>query len=562
MLRIHQLRLPLDHDESQLEAAVRRRLGLDGGRRLTVQVARRNWDARGRRVQLVYSVDVDLGNQALERELLARHQGDAEIVPRPEERYVPPHGCRVEAGPHRPIVVGAGPCGFLAALALAEAGLRPIVLERGQPVRQRTRDTFGFWRGRAFDPESNVQFGEGGAGTFSDGKLYSQVRDPRHLGRKVLEEFVEAGAPEEILWLGRPHVGTFRLVKMVESLRAKIEHLGGEFRFASKVVDLEIETSGGSGGGRRLRGARLEDGSELRTDHLVLAVGHSARDTFELLQRRGVHLVPKPFSIGLRIEHPQAMIDRWRFGRHAGHPRLGSADYRLVHHASNGRSVYSFCMCPGGTVVAAASEVGGVVTNGLSQYQRAERNANAGIVVGIEPADFADPAGPDDLGGALAGIDLQRRLERAAFEAGGGDYDAPAQRLDDFLAGRPSRRLGDVEPSYRPGVRLTDLGPLLPDWATGAIREALQAFERKVPGFTRPDALLTGVESRTSSPLRIERSEEDLQSVGTAGLFPAGEGAGYAGGILSAAIDGLRVAEAVVRDHQARLGAAARVARP
>ena len=437
-------------------------------------------------------------------------------------------------------MIGAGPCGLFAALLLAQMGFRPIILERGKEVRERTKDTWGLWRRSVLNPESNVQFGEGGAGTFSDGKLYSQIKDPRHLGRKVLTEFVKAGAPEEILTEAHPHIGTFRLVPMVERLRATIEGLGGEYRFQSKVTDLLIEN-------RTLRGVRLESGEEIAADHAVLAVGHSARDVFAMLHDRGVAIEAKPFSIGFRIEHPQSLIDKARFGRSI--PALGAADYKLVHHASNGRDVYSFCMCPGGTVVAAASEEGRVVTNGMSQYSRNERNANAGIVVGITPeADY--PGHP------LAGIDLQRHWESVAFAAGGGTYAAPAQRVGDFIAGRASIALGSVIPSYRPGVTPADLSACLPDYATVAIREALTAFGRQLRGFDMADAVLTGVETRTSSPVRITRGE-DFQSINTHGLYPAGEGAGYAGGILSAAVDGIKVAEAVAKDIAARATKAA-----
>jgi hypothetical protein len=434
------------------------------------------------------------------------------------------------------VVIGCGPCGLFAGLILAEAGFRPIILDRGKVVRQRTKDTWGFWRKGVLNPESNVQYGEGGAGTFSDGKLYSQIRDPDHLGRKVLTEFVEAGAPEEILWVAKPHIGTFRLVSMVEKMRAKIEALGGEYRFETKVEDLVIET--GRDGQRHLRGLVLASGETIRTDHVVLAVGHSARDTFAMLHARGVAMAAKPFSIGVRIEHPQGVIDRARYGAFARHPRLGAADYKLVHHAGNGRSAYSFCMCPGGTVVAAASEPGRVVTNGMSQYSRAERNANAGIVVGITPEDY--PGGP------LAGIDFQRHWEERAFAAGGGTYAAPAQRVEDFLKARASTTLGEVIPSYKPGVTPADLSACLPGFAVEAIREALPAFARQIPGFAMADAVMTGVETRTSSPLRIGR-DASFQSPNTRGLFPAGEGAGYAGGILSAGVDGIRVAEAVIR---------------
>jgi hypothetical protein len=380
-----------------------------------------------------------------------------------------------------------------------------------------------------------VQFGEGGAGTFSDGKLYSQIKDPRFLGRKVLTEFVKAGAPEEILTAAKPHIGTFRLVKMVESLRATIESLGGEYRFQNRVEDIDIAID--DDGTRHVQGVKLASGETIAAKHVVLAVGHSARDTFHMLRERGVAIEAKPFSIGFRIEHPQSLIDRARFG--ASKQELGAADYKLVHHASNGRDVYSFCMCPGGTVVAAASEPGRVVTNGMSQYSRNERNANAGIVVGITPSDY--PGGP------LAGIDFQRHWEERAFVAGGENYKAPAQRVGDFLAGRASTGLGEVIPSYRPGVTPTDLSSCLPDYAIAAIREALTAFGKQIKGFDMEDAVLTGVETRTSSPIRIGRGD-DFQSLNTRGLFPAGEGAGFAGGILSAGVDGIKVAEAVARD--------------
>jgi len=530
MLRLTELRLPLDHSAEELRAAVLRELGIAPGELAGHAIVRRSFDARQRgAISLIYHVDVETPR---ENEVLERLRGNPHVGPAPDTTYRFP--TQAPAGlAARPIVVGTGPCGLFAGLVLAQMGFRPLILERGKEVRQRTVDTFGLWRRRTLDPESNVQFGEGGAGTFSDGKLYSQIRDPGHLGRKVLTELVEAGAPPEILVVHKPHIGTFRLVKIVESLRAKIESLGGEIRFRSRVEDLVLEPGEGRS---RVRGVVLAGGERLAADHVVLAVGHSARDTFEMLSRRGVHVEAKPFSIGFRIEHPQSLIDRCRFGAQAGHPLLGAADYKLVHHGENGRAVYSFCMCPGGTVVAAASEPGHVVTNGMSQYSRDERNANSGIVVGITPADY--PGGP------LAGIEFQRHWEERAFELGGGNYDAPGQLVGDFLAGRPSTAFGAVLPSYRPGVRLGDLGASLPEFAIAAIREALPAFDRKIPGFAAPDALLTGVETRTSSPLRIRR-DDDFQSVNTEGLYPAGEGAGYAGGILSAAVDGIKAAEAV-----------------
>ena len=530
MLRISNLSLPLRHTEAELREVVLAKLGVAEVDLLGLAIFRRSIDARKRgRVQLVYSLDVTLP-ESVEESLL----GQFPKSPDSEYRLVVPVATDFpRPGELRPVVVGFGPCGMMAALQLAQQGLKPLVIERGPEVRQRTQDTWDLWRNGHLHPEANVQFGEGGAGTFSDGKLYSQVRDPEHLGRKVLQEFVKAGAPEEILYINKPHIGTFRLVTMVESIRATILALGGEIRFDTKLAS--VKTAAG-----QVTGITLASGEEIPTRHLVLAVGHSARDTFCSLRDAGIYMEAKPFSIGFRIEHPQSLIDQARYGADAGHPLLGAADYKLVHHGKNGRSVYSFCMCPGGTVVAAASEPGGLVTNGMSQYSRNERNANAALVVGIDPErDY-----PGDL---LAGIELQRALEQKAFVLGGSNYHAPVQRLGDFLAGRPSTALGSVTPSYTPGVTPTDLSTLLPPYATDAIREAIPAFARTIRGFDLPDAVLTGVETRTSSPISIKRDPQSLQSINTAGLFPAGEGAGYAGGILSAGIDGIRVAEAVAR---------------
>ena len=531
MLRLTELKLALGHGPEALPTAILERLGAPAEDLVDFAVVRRAHDARRKSaIAMVYSVDVTLRNEA---EVLARFVGDGRVQPTPDAGYR--FAARApETSASRPVVIGAGPCGLFAGLVLAQMGFRPIILDRGKVVRERTRDTWGLWRRGVLDPESNVQFGEGGAGTFSDGKLYSQIKDPRFLGRKVLTEFVRAGAPPEILTEAKPHIGTFRLVTMVENMRATIEALGGEYRFQSRVEDLVI--SPGPDGERRVRAVVLQGGEHVRSDHIVLAIGHSARDTFQMLLDRGVHIEAKPFSIGLRIEHPQSLIDRARFGSSAGHPDLGAADYSLSHHCSNGRSVYSFCMCPGGTVVAATSEAGRVVTNGMSQYSRKERNANAGIVVGVSPADY--PGHP------LAGVALQRHWESRAFAAGGETYAAPGQRVGDFLAGRPSTQLGAVIPSYRPGVHLTDLAACLPDYAAAAIREALPVFGRQIPGFDMEDAILTGVETRTSSPVRIGRGR-DFESLNTRRLYPAGEGAGYAGGILSAAVDGIKVAEAV-----------------
>ncbi len=525
MPRIREIRLPIDHDDQALEQAIRARLGLAADDPLVWTLAREGADARRKTdVKLVYSVDVTVPAHVPE--------GDPFIGPIPDTAYQLP--VRAPEGlVERPVVIGTGPCGLFAALVLAEMGYRPIILERGRLVRERTRDTWGLWRRGVLTPESNAQFGEGGAGTFSDGKLYSGIKEARDLGRKVLTEFAIAGGPKEILTSNKPHIGTFRLVTIVEAMRAKIEALGGEYRFGQKVTGLEISDDGGV---RRMRAVVLENGDVIPTGHVVLAIGHSARDTFEMLHAAGVFMEAKAFSIGVRIEHPQRLIDRARYGAFAGHPRLGAADYKLVHHAENGRSVYSFCMCPGGRVVAAASEPGRVVTNGMSQYSRAEFNANAGIVVGITPADYPD--------GVLGGIAFQRHWEAMAYAAGGSDYSAPCQRVGDFLEARASTGVGDVTPSYQPGVRMTDLASCLPDYAVTAIREALPAFGRRIPGFAMADAVMTGVETRTSSPVRLTRGR-DFQSLNTMGLYPAGEGAGYAGGILSAGVDGIKVGEAM-----------------
>jgi hypothetical protein len=597
------------HPLPALRALACQTLGIAPDELAELQVFKRSFDARKADLLAVFIVDVALAHPDQEATLLARHANHPHMGPTPDMRWRPPatapEGWPADAdGAQRPVVVGLGPCGLLAALALAQMGLRPIVLERGQPVRQRTKDTWGLWRKHTLTPESNVQFGEGGAGLFSDGKLYSQIKDPRHLGRKVMQEFVDAGAPPDILYAAHPHVGTFKLVKVVETLRETIIALGGEIRFGQRVVGVELAPDAcGSGDNatdpknqaflppiaipetvfsspkQRITGVRVHDiatgqTTTLHTPAAVLALGHSARDTFAMLWDSGVYMEPKPFSIGVRIEHPQSVIDRARWGKHAGHPLLGAADYKLVHHAANGRAVYSFCMCPGGTVVAATSEPGRVVTNGMSQYSRNERNANAGLVVGIDPTDypqdnaawvaaFGDADGTRYAAQArtlvaqgqthpLAGVVFQRQLESKAYEVGGGTYDAPAQRVGDFLAAEASTQLGAVEPSYQPGVKLVDLAQVLPDFAVQAMREALPAFGRKIKGYDMPDAVLTGVETRTSSPLRITRGD-DFQSLNVRGLYPAGEGAGYAGGILSAGVDGIKVAEAVARELLAPL---------
>lgn len=536
MIRLSELKLPLDHPEDALPALICSTLKISANQLKSFNIYKRSYDARKQKLLLVYIVDVELDSAQLGAQLLAKFSTNSHIRPAPDMVYQLPVKLN-EAPAIRPVVIGFGPCGIFAAMMLAQMGFKPIVIERGKQVRERTKDTWGLWRKRVLHTESNVQFGEGGAGTFSDGKLYSQIKDPRFLGRKVMTEFVKAGAPEEILLVSKPHIGTFRLVKVVENMREQIIAMGGEIRFQQRVCDFHIE----DGHIRGLTIENLADGStyELRADHVVLALGHSSRDTFAKLHERGVYMEAKPFSVGFRIEHPQGLIDRARLGQHAGHPLLGAADYKLVHHAANGRSVYSFCMCPGGTVVAATSEEHRVVTNGMSQYSRNERNANAGIVVGISPADY--PGGP------LAGIAFQRKLESNAFVMGGSNYEAPGQLVGDFIAGKASTELGSVEPSYKPGVKMTDLADALPEYAITAMREALPAFGKKIKGFDMHDAVLTGVETRTSSPLRITRGD-DFQSLNTKGLYPAGEGASYAGGILSAGVDGIEVAEAVARN--------------
>jgi uncharacterized FAD-dependent dehydrogenase len=568
-------RLPTPHPEAALRQLAAAALGIATADIATLQVFKRSFDARKVDLLAVYIVDLSLTDAQAEAALLRQFEKHPHIQPTPDMAWhapwQAPPGFGTPEG-ERPVVVGFGPCGMFAALALAQMGFKPIVLERGKPVRERTKDTWGLWRKKMLNPESNVQFGEGGAGTFSDGKLYSQIKDPRHLGRKVMDEFVKAGAPADILYAAHPHIGTFKLVKVVEHIREQIIALGGEIRFEQRVSDVLLTPDGQ---GHRLTGLQVQDlrtgeAHTLHTQHAVMALGHSARDTFVMLHRRGVAMQAKAFSIGVRIEHPQSVIDQARWGRHAGHPLLGAADYKLVHHARNGRAVYSFCMCPGGTVVAATSEPGRVVTNGMSQYSRNERNANAGMVVAIDPPDYpldtaAWQAAFGEQDGAelarqahalaaqhppqahpLAGIVLQRQLETRAFEVGGHNYEAPGQLVGDFLAQRPSTTWGSVQPSYKPGVKLVDLADVLPDYAVAAMREALPVFGRKIKGYDMADAVMTGVETRTSSPLRIPRGD-DHQSTNTQGLYPAGEGASYAGGILSAGVDGIKVAESLAR---------------
>lgn len=534
MIRLTNVKLDLNHNDKELTDEILLNLQITAQQLINFTVFKRGYDARKKNnITLIYTLDVNTTDDEL---LLSRFKNNTQITPSPDIQYhFVAHA--PEQLSQRPVVIGMGPCGLFIGLLLAQMGFKPIILERGKEVRKRTKDTFAFWRKKILNTESNVQFGEGGAGTFSDGKLYSQVKDPKHYSRKVLNEFVTAGAPEEILYVSKPHIGTFKLVTMVEKMRNNIIDLGGEIRFEQRVEDIDIIND-------QVEGLTLATGEKIKTKFIALAVGHSARDTFEMLYSKNVFIKPKPFSIGFRIEHPQSVIDAARFGKNAGHPILGAADYKLVHHCKNGRSVYSFCMCPGGTVVAAASEAGRLVTNGMSQYSRHERNANSAIVVGISPADFPLINGKENI---LAGIELQRQLEENAFKLGGSTYDAPVQLVGDFLAKRKTKEHGEVVPSYKPGVRYCDLSTSLPSYAIDAIREAIPAFERKIKGFSSADATLTAVETRTSSPIQITRNKETLASINTKGLYPAGEGAGYAGGILSAGIDGIKVAEAMAK---------------
>jgi uncharacterized FAD-dependent dehydrogenase len=548
MLRLTDIKLPLDHPVDAIEQAILNKLSIAKADLIDFTVFKRGYDARKKnKILLIYTLDI---STTIDEQLLETFSKDPHVKQTPDMEYK-----FVAQAPEklkqRPVVIGMGPCGLFVGLVLAQMGFNPIVLERGKEVRERTKDTFGFWRKKILNTESNVQFGEGGAGTFSDGKLYSQVKDTKHYSRKVLHEFVDAGAPDEILYVSKPHIGTFKLVTMVEKMRAKIFELGGEVRFGERVdqihfendetIKFEDELEGFTA--KQVTGLTLASGEHITTNHIALAIGHSARDTFQMLHDEGVYIKAKPFSVGFRIEHEQSVIDEARFGDNAGNEILGAADYKLVHHTSNGRSVYSFCMCPGGTVVAAASEEGRLVTNGMSQYSRHERNANSAIVVGIEPKDFG--ADGDDI---LAGIAFQRKLEEKAYSMGGSNYDAPVQLVGDFLAGKKTGEHGSVVPSYKPGVKYCDLSDALPEYAIAAIREALPVFEKKIKGFSMDEATLTAVETRTSSPIQITRDKKTLQSLNTKGLYPAGEGAGYAGGILSAGIDGIKIAEAIALD--------------
>jgi uncharacterized FAD-dependent dehydrogenase len=523
MIRIQHVTLSLDEDESLLTKRAAKKIGVPPAAIREISIQRRAIDARGDTVRRVYTVDVAAEG---EQRILARRRRGVDAAPDVPAYHVPE-----AADTHRGIiVVGTGPAGLFAAYALVLSGLSPLILERGPEMAARTRAVESFWRNGDLDPEANVQFGEGGAGTFSDGKLNSGIHDPRC--RFVLDTFADCGASDDILINSKPHVGTDRVRACVTTLRERIITLGGQFRFNSLVTDLVIKDG-------TVTGVMVNDTERLSCDALILAVGHSARDTFAMLHERGAALAAKPFAIGTRIEHSQEWLDRVQYGTFAGHPALGAADYRLKDHRGDGRSAYTFCMCPGGEVVAAASEAGGVLTNGMSYQARGARNANAALLVQVGPDDFSSDH-------PLAGIEYQRIWEHRAYELGGGTYYAPAQRAGDFIEKRPSMGAGDVSPSYRPGVVWTDLWTCLPDYVCERMAEAIGQFDRKLPGFANADAVLTGVETRSSSPVRILRGEGG-RSVNLAGLYPAGEGAGYAGGILSSAVDGLRIAEHVIR---------------
>ena len=516
MIELKDVSLPLDGD---LKTACAKKLRVSAADVLDARLLRRSVDARKKdNVHFTVTAAVSL------------RRGEEKYPP--YVPWTPPAVAVLPQKPrHRPVVCGAGPAGLFAALTLARAGAEPLLLERGGCVEERKADVERFLATRRLDTESNVQFGEGGAGAFSDGKLTTGTHDVR--GRQVLRDLAAAGAPEEILWQAKPHIGTDRLPETVRGLRRMILAAGGEVRFRTRLTDMEIQ----NGALRGITASSAAGEEYISADALVLAAGHSARDLFALLHEKGVNLRQKPFSMGVRCEHPQALIDRAQYGAFAGHPALGAADYKLAVHLPDGRGVYTFCMCPGGSVVAAGSEDGHLAVNGMSPFARDGENANAALLCEVRPEDF-DSAHP------LAGVELQRKWERAAFLAGGGDWRAPAQLLGDFLAGRPSAQGGAVTPTYPLGVRWGTLEGCLPGFVLSSLREAVPLFDRKLRGFAYPEAVLTGIESRSSSPVRILRDGTGQASI--RGLFPCGEGAGYAGGILSAAVDGIRQAEAVL----------------
>ncbi len=526
MLRLKDITLPFDHQEQALANSILKRLDIPKRQLLNFTIVRKAIDARRKdHIVAVYTIDAELKNDP---EVLSKFSPEMLSSAESSAQYQLPTVGNTHSP--SPVVVGSGPCGLFTALLLAQLGLKPLLIERGKDVNSRVKDVHNFWHKGQLDPESNVQFGEGGAGTFSDGKLTTQIKDKHNRSKKVLEEFVRAGAPKEILYQAKPHIGTDNLVKIVKNLRHTIISLGGQVRFETKLTGIRIKDS-------KVTGAIVNGSETIETDTIVLALGHSARDTFEMLHRLNIPIEAKPFSIGVRVEHPQCVIDKAQYGKFAAHPLLGPAEYKLVHHCQNGRSAYTFCMCPGGDVIASASEPGCLVTNGMSRYSRKQVNANSALLVGITPQDFPSTS-------PLAGIEFQRKWERKAFQLGGHNYFAPVQLVGDFCSARPSQSLGDVCPSYTPGVTPSDLAQCLPGFVVETLRLAIPQMAKKLKGFASSDAVMTAIESRSSSPIRILR-DETLQSPAIKGLYPAGEGAGYAGGIISTAVDGIKIAEAI-----------------
>ena len=523
MLRIPELKLYLDEDESKLKSILAKKLNVSEKEILDYKIFKKSVDARRKdKIHFVYTVDANVKNE----EKLLKYASKKGVTRAKDTTR--DYAFKATEGCKRPVIVGTGPSGLFAGLVLAKSGYKPILLERGKDIDRRAVDVGLFWASGKLNPESNVQFGEGGAGTFSDGKLTTLVKDPR--SRWILEQFVKEGAPEDILYINKPHIGTDILRNVVKEVRKTIISLGGEVRFDSKLTDLIIED-------KEIVGVRVNDIEEIETDRVLLALGHSSRDTFEMLFERGVEIRQKAFSLGVRIEHPQELIDEKQYGDFKGHEKLGAAEYKLSAHFDNGRSAYTFCMCPGGMVIGASSEEGGIVTNGMSMHSRNGKNANSALLVGVSPEDFASDH-------PLAGVEFQRKWEREAFRLGGSNYKAPAQRVEDFLADRPSSGVGSVEKTYNPGVTMTDLTACLPTYVSETLKLAILQFDKNIKGFNDPDAILTGVESRSSSPIRIQRDENFQSNI--KGLYPVGEGAGYAGGIMSAAIDGIRVAEEII----------------
>lgn len=528
-IKVNNIVLDINEDSlATLKNKVAKKLGVREENFKSFKILKESVDARKKdAIKFNYAVEVSCDNEA---KILSKTK-NTDIRPG-EENYTPDFEPGSKKMNSRPVVVGMGPAGLFAGLLLAERGYNPLVIERGEAVEDRTKSINSFWNDRKLDTESNVQFGEGGAGTFSDGKLTTRIKD--HRCGYVLEKLVEAGAPEEITYMGKPHIGTDILKDVVKNIREKIKSYGGEVRFSTKLEDIEIKNG-------ELYSITL-DGQKVSCENMILATGHSARDTYEMLFKRGVSMSPKPFAIGYRIEHPQSLIDENQYGKYATHPKLRAADYKLTYTSNKfNRGIYSFCMCPGGYVVAAASEENTVVVNGMSNYNRDNVNANSALVVAVSPEDFQDTT-------PLGGIEFQRKYERLAFEVGGRNYNAPVQKVQDFLKDRVSKNFGNTKPSYIPGTEFADLRKCAPEFVVDSIKEALQVFDRRIPGYAGEDALLTGMETRTSAPVKINRNEE-YESVNVKGLYPTGEGAGYAGGIISAAVDGLRVAEKIITTY-------------